>query len=358
MTSIPSPAEADVERKPYVTSENMGRLILNWFSRSKEQIVMVTADTTATGDESNVSGICFSLDEFRTFCEARAAIAAMPGGGAVPDGWIVTREPASGDGLFGHVWATEAQAKKWRSVVTDDRWSQPRPLAAAPPSPALEKTSVSHDGRWWTCLGHHLWPSNATGCCPHCNRRASAEVWISTPQDRDAVIKECAKICDDFSRDERFSRGFNMGAERCALSIRALASPTASDVSQSFGVEPRSGRLAREVTEGLCECGHSAAKHKTGNPPPGTTCCRDEDCTCISFLWNGDLGGVASTRSAPVTPPLSDEAVTIRLERRIDGGLRISSAETPGLILSGADPQKVLTDVWPALEALHRAEKA
>lgn len=50
--------------------------------------------------------------------------------------------------------------------------------------------------------------------------------------------------------------------------------------------------------------------------------------------------------------------ITIILLLRDDGGLRILSTDEPGLILSGADPIKVLASVWPALQALkqHRAE--
>jgi hypothetical protein len=41
-------------------------------------------------------------------------------------------------------------------------------------------------------------------------------------------------------------------------------------------------------------------------------------------------------------------------ERREDGGLRITSPEVPGLILSHADPAKVMADVLPAIDALMR----
>ncbi len=54
-----------------------------------------------------------------------------------------------------------------------------------------------------------------------------------------------------------------------------------------------------------------------------------------------------------------DRAVTIKLEPRPDGGLRVSSEDEPGLILSGDDPAKIMAAVLPALAALasHRAEQ-
>lgn len=47
-----------------------------------------------------------------------------------------------------------------------------------------------------------------------------------------------------------------------------------------------------------------------------------------------------------------NRAVTIKIERRDDGGLRIWSDEVMGLIVSGADPEQTLAKVWPALVAL------
>lgn len=46
------------------------------------------------------------------------------------------------------------------------------------------------------------------------------------------------------------------------------------------------------------------------------------------------------------------DKVTITLQRRGDGGLRVCSDDVPGLVLSGPDPTKVMSDVWPAIEAL------
>lgn len=44
--------------------------------------------------------------------------------------------------------------------------------------------------------------------------------------------------------------------------------------------------------------------------------------------------------------------VVIRVQRRSDGGLRVWSDDVPGLVLSNKDPQKVLADIKPALEAI------
>lgn len=48
------------------------------------------------------------------------------------------------------------------------------------------------------------------------------------------------------------------------------------------------------------------------------------------------------------------ENVTIYLHRRPDGGLRVSSEEVPGMILSGEDPAKICAAIWPALVAIKR----
>ena len=53
--------------------------------------------------------------------------------------------------------------------------------------------------------------------------------------------------------------------------------------------------------------------------------------------------------------------ISIRIEPRCDGGIRIWSPQLKGLILSGADPVKVLADLWPAitvLEESHRKPKS
>jgi hypothetical protein len=41
-------------------------------------------------------------------------------------------------------------------------------------------------------------------------------------------------------------------------------------------------------------------------------------------------------------------------ERREDGGLRVICPEVPGLALSHADPDKVMRDVMPAINAIER----
>lgn len=43
------------------------------------------------------------------------------------------------------------------------------------------------------------------------------------------------------------------------------------------------------------------------------------------------------------------KALTIRLEPREDGGLRVRSDDLCGLILSGPDPAKIMADVLPAI---------
>lgn len=49
---------------------------------------------------------------------------------------------------------------------------------------------------------------------------------------------------------------------------------------------------------------------------------------------------------------VTEPVVTIKLMRRQDGGLRVFSDDVPGLILSGTDPEKVMADVWPALQTI------
>lgn len=46
------------------------------------------------------------------------------------------------------------------------------------------------------------------------------------------------------------------------------------------------------------------------------------------------------------------QTITIKLIPREDGGLRITSDDEYGLVLSGADPGKVMASVLPALDAL------
>lgn len=44
--------------------------------------------------------------------------------------------------------------------------------------------------------------------------------------------------------------------------------------------------------------------------------------------------------------------VTLRLDYREDGGLRVSSPDMPGLILSGEDRDAVMRQVIPAIDAI------
>lgn len=45
-------------------------------------------------------------------------------------------------------------------------------------------------------------------------------------------------------------------------------------------------------------------------------------------------------------------AVTLKLEPRPDGGLRVSSDDVPGLVLSHKHPAKVMADILPALRGI------
>lgn len=42
--------------------------------------------------------------------------------------------------------------------------------------------------------------------------------------------------------------------------------------------------------------------------------------------------------------------ITLKLDRRADGGLRVHCPEIPGLVLSAHNPRNVMGDVWPAIE--------
>jgi hypothetical protein len=44
--------------------------------------------------------------------------------------------------------------------------------------------------------------------------------------------------------------------------------------------------------------------------------------------------------------------VTVMIQRRPDGGLRVWSDDVPGLVLSHGDPEKALADIAPALEVI------
>ena len=60
---------------------------------------------------------------------------------------------------------------------------------------------------------------------------------------------------------------------------------------------------------------------------------------------------IALSRGEPQAPT-KDHALSIKIEQRPDGGVRIWSDQLPGLILSGRDPLKVMSDVWPAITEL------
>jgi hypothetical protein len=51
---------------------------------------------------------------------------------------------------------------------------------------------------------------------------------------------------------------------------------------------------------------------------------------------------------------LSPHRFYLVCERRDDGGLRVSCPEVPGLALSHGDPEKVMRDVIPAINAIER----
>lgn len=47
-----------------------------------------------------------------------------------------------------------------------------------------------------------------------------------------------------------------------------------------------------------------------------------------------------------------DREIAIKIAPRGDGGIHIWSDDMPGLVLSGADPVKVMGDLWPAIKVL------
>lgn len=48
----------------------------------------------------------------------------------------------------------------------------------------------------------------------------------------------------------------------------------------------------------------------------------------------------------------SGHGLSINIEQRADGGIRIWSSQLKGLLLSGSDPVQVMAAVWPAITAL------
>ncbi len=51
------------------------------------------------------------------------------------------------------------------------------------------------------------------------------------------------------------------------------------------------------------------------------------------------------------------EIVTLKMQRREDGGLRVWSDKVDGLILAGKEPEKVMAQIWPGLVALKAEPK-
>jgi hypothetical protein len=56
----------------------------------------------------------------------------------------------------------------------------------------------------------------------------------------------------------------------------------------------------------------------------------------------------------PACATISPARFYLICERREDGGLRVSCPEVPGLVLSHADPEKVMRDVIPAIDRIER----
>jgi hypothetical protein len=46
---------------------------------------------------------------------------------------------------------------------------------------------------------------------------------------------------------------------------------------------------------------------------------------------------------------LLNKNISVRIEPRPDGGIRVWSPQIKGLVLSGSDPAKVMADIWPAI---------
>lgn len=47
----------------------------------------------------------------------------------------------------------------------------------------------------------------------------------------------------------------------------------------------------------------------------------------------------------------------IKIEEREDGGVRVSSPDWPGLLLSGSDHEKVMACILPAIRAIEAHKK-
>lgn len=53
-----------------------------------------------------------------------------------------------------------------------------------------------------------------------------------------------------------------------------------------------------------------------------------------------------------MSPALETLDVSLTVTRRDDGGIRVTSADVPGLLLSGSDPHRVWAVVGPGIERL------
>ena len=66
-------------------------------------------------------------------------------------------------------------------------------------------------------------------------------------------------------------------------------------------------------------------------------------------------------RPEPVNLPSSmwksPDKFTLVCERRDDGGLRVTSPELPGLVLSHHDIHKLMSDVMPAIDMLVKSNE-
>lgn len=118
----------------------------------------------------------------------------------------------------------------------------------------------------------------------------------SSPPDRNAVIEECAKLCDD-------------EAAACIGDI------VPGDESGAKLAQARAGALMTAAG----------------------------DIRALVASTNRTIGSVAL---------VIDREITIKLLPREDGGVRVCSDDMPGLILSGADGLKVLAAIGPALAAI------
>jgi hypothetical protein len=65
-----------------------------------------------------------------------------------------------------------------------------------------------------------------------------------------------------------------------------------------------------------------------------------------------EIGALLTAMARQRDREVAAATVTVRFERRDDGGLRAWSDDVPGLVLSNRDPHRVLDDVIPALRVL------